>query len=269
MQLVQPEIYLVAEPRVHFEELQEFLSNVGAPEWKSLQPASDAEMLVEVMGRQCYRSFAPGLNANVTRVREGNQKYIQEGLIGVLHGSVLEHAQVSFIFRNVSRVFTHELVRHRVGVGISQESLRFVRLDNLGMWIPEWALNDRQLMGKALALVEEMESFQKWMAIHFDLDKQLPGEDQKAWFDRKKFKTSFMRRFAPDGLATSIGWSANFRTLRAVIEQRTSRHAEEEIRLVFGQVAELCQKTWPAIFADYKVEMVNDYAEWTTPNRKV
>ena len=36
-------------------------------------------------------------------------------------------------------MFTHELVRHRVGTSISQESLRFVRLDDLPFWFPDWA----------------------------------------------------------------------------------------------------------------------------------
>ena len=34
--------------------------------------------------------------------------------------------------RNVSRVFTHELVRHRAGSAFSQESLRYVRLTDIG-----------------------------------------------------------------------------------------------------------------------------------------
>ena len=43
------------------------------------------------------------------------------------------------MLHNVSRVATHELVRHRAGVAVSQESLRFVRLDDLPFWFPEWA----------------------------------------------------------------------------------------------------------------------------------
>lgn len=269
MQHVKPEVFLLAEPQIHRDALQQFLVAVGAPEWESLEPHSDAEEIIEIMGRQCYRSWKPGLNANVVRVREGNEKYIQEGLIGVEHGSVLEHSQVSFVFRGVSRVLTHELVRHRVGIAISQESLRFVRLDDLDFWFPEWALNQPALMERCLAAIAADDADQKWFAEYFKLDEKQSDEDQRAWFERKKCYTSFMRRFSPQGLATSIGWSANFRTLRAVIEVRTSHHAEEEIRLVFGQVAHICRERWPHIFSDYKVEMVKGYEQWTTTHRKV
>lgn len=51
-------------------------------------------------------------------------------------GSVIEHHVTNWIFADVSRVFTHELVRHRVGTAFSQESLRYVRLNDLGLWLP-------------------------------------------------------------------------------------------------------------------------------------
>ena len=59
-------------------------------------------------------------------------------------------------------------------------------------------------------------------------------------FAFKKIVTSAIRRIAPIGLATTIGWSANLRALRWVIEMRTHPSAEEEIRLVFGKVAAIC-----------------------------
>ena len=78
-----------------------------------------------------------------------------------------------------------------------------------------------------------------------------------------------MRRLAPDGLATNIGWSCNMRTLRHVIEQRTAPWAEEEIRLVFGRIAEIAIARWPNLFGDYRAEMVDGLPVYTTDNRKV
>ncbi|KKK63349.1 hypothetical protein LCGC14_2995190, partial [marine sediment metagenome] len=75
------------------------------------------------------------INRNLTRVREGNQPHIKN-ILDSGHGSVLEHASATFAFRNVSRVFTHEIVRHRAGWAFSQESLRYVRADELGYWLP-------------------------------------------------------------------------------------------------------------------------------------
>ncbi len=142
---------------------------------------------------------------------------------------------------------THELVRHRPGTAVSQESLRFVRLSDIPFWFPEWARDDEELMKRAGALLAEMENFQRWMAGHFGLD------DEGVPFHEKKHKTSFMRRFAPDGVATGLVWSANVRTLRHTIEARTDPGAEEEIRLVFGMIGELMRAEAPALFGDYEI----------------
>jgi hypothetical protein len=142
---------------------------------------------------------------------------------------------------------THELVRHRPGTAISQESLRFVRLADIPFWFPEWALADAELMKRATALLEQMEEFQQWMAGHFGLD------EEGVPFHEKKHKTSFMRRFAPDGVATGLVWTANVRTLRHTIEARTDPGAEEEIRLVFGKIGELVRAEAPALFGDYTI----------------
>jgi len=142
---------------------------------------------------------------------------------------------------------THELVRHRPGVAISQESLRFVRLNDIPFWFPDWARADEELMERAAALLEQLEQFQLWMGDHFGLD------NEGVPFHEKKHKTSFMRRFAPDGVATGLLWTANIRTLRHTVEARTDPGAEEEIRLLFGKIGELMRAEAPALFGDYTV----------------
>jgi thymidylate synthase (FAD) len=194
----------------------------------------------------CYRSWEPGLNPNVTRIRTDQTKYL-ENILASAHGSVLEHVSFTFVLHNVSRVFSHEIVRHRPGTAISQESLRFVRLADIPFWFPEWARDDEELMKRAGMLLAEMEAFQRWMAEHFGLD------DEGVPFGEKKHKTSFMRRFAPDGVATGLVWTANIRTLRHTIEARTDPGAEEEIRLVFGKIGELMRAEAPALFGDYEI----------------
>jgi len=167
-----------------------------------------------------------------------------------------------FVRRNGKPVVsgnTHELVRHRPGTAVSQESLRFVRLDDIPFWFPDWAREDPELMKRATALLDQMEEMQRWMAEHFGLD------DAGVPFHEKKHKTSFMRRLAPDGVATGIVWTANIRTLRHTIEARTDPGAEEEIRLVFGRIAELMRAEAPLLFGDYEVR---DGA-WVPRYRKV
>lgn len=190
--------------------------------------------------------MGPGLNPNVKKVRTDQDEYL-EHILESGHGSVLEHANFTFVFHNVSRVFTHELVRHRAGTAISQESMRFVRLEEIPFWFPEWAQEDQELMDLATDILDQLTEFQMLMADHFGLDE--PGMS----FTEKKAKTSFMRRFAPEGIATGIVWTANIRTIRHVIEARTNSSAEEEIRMVFGMVGEIMKAMAPALFGDYEV----------------
>lgn len=261
MRSVEPEVFIVSRPSLDYDELARYLAEVGGESWLERLDRGDldAQNLAEFAGRLCYRSFEPGLNPNVVRIRENQDDYLRN-ILASAHGSVLEHVSFSFVLHNVSRVLTHELVRHRPGVAVSQESLRFVRLDELPFWFPEWAREDDELMKRATAVLEQLEQFQLWMGEHFGLD------EEGVPFSEKKHRTSFMRRFAPEGVATGLVWTANVRTLRHTIEARTAAGAEEEIRLLFQRIGELMRKEAPALFGDYTVE---EGGAWVPGWRKV
>ena len=257
MRIVEPRVYLIAKTELVPGALELYLKETFGIDWTS-DAESDAEKLVEANGRMCYRSWKPALNPNVTKIRENHKEYI-ENILRSKHGSVLEHSMATFYFVNVSRVFTHELVRHRAGVAISQESLRYVRLNDIGMWIPSCFRDDPNMVVMIQTLVSGLEEVQTALASKYGLD---DGKD----FATKKEITSAMRRLAPDGLATTIAWSANFRALRHVIEMRTALGAEEEIRIVFDKVAEIAKTNWPAVFQDFSR---NEDGEWKPEYSKV
>lgn len=260
MELVEPRVFLVGETRVVEEGLRDYLEHVGAPEWSTDAP-SDSERLCEVYGRLCYRSFGPGLNPNVSRVRKGNKTYLAH-IAEVGHGSVMEHAVLNFVFADVSRVMTHELVRHRAGTAMSQESLRYVRLDTLSAYVPMEIRENEKGMEIFARTFDELEGIQAALAEAYAID-------DESKFDKKKKLTSAFRRVAPIGLATTIGWSCNFRTLRYVIETRTAPEAEEEIRLVFGKVFELVKDRYPNLLGDYVVTEVDGLPWVQTEHEKV
>jgi thymidylate synthase (FAD) len=262
MRETTPKVHLIASPAIHFDTLKTYVRSVGGDAWVTRVEEAwkdgvpDGEILIEASGRICYRTWDVGLNANVTKVRTDSGEYLLN-ILKVGHGSVLEHANYTFIFEDVSRVFTHELVRHRAGVAISQESLRYVRLTDIGFRVPPVLT---PLKKQIVEIVESLENFQMAAALEFDLDKEgLP-------FAVKKQVTSALRRLAPLGLSTSMVWTANVRTLRHVISMRTAVGAEEEMRLVFSKVGEIMQEWAPALFSDYKV---NADGEWITPYWKV
>jgi thymidylate synthase (FAD) len=248
----EPTVFLIAEPRVRTQDMLDYLGEVGGEEWfwrvfgfsDAPKEVPAAEGLIEFMGRLCYKSWEPGLNRNVTRVREDRGDYLLN-ILRSAHGSVLEHAYFSFALHDVSRVVTAELNRHRAGVAISEQSLRYVRLDELRFRVPPVLKPETQIM-KIMLQMEGMDDP--------DLD-----------FAHKKMITSALRRAVPMGISTEEGWTANVRTIRHVIEMRSAVGAEEEIRIVADQIAQIMQRECPLLFGDYDV---SEYG-WTTPYRKV
>ncbi|HWW89324.1 MAG TPA: FAD-dependent thymidylate synthase [Solirubrobacteraceae bacterium] len=165
-----------------------------------------------------------------------------------------------FVRRNGKPVVsgnTHELVRHRAGSAFSQESLRYVRLADIGFRVPP-ALEP--VRGQVLAIVEQLEEFQISAA------KELGIDEQGVPFHVKKEVTSALRRLAPLGLSTDIVWTANARTLRHVIEMRTAEGAEEELRLVFDRIARIMQAEAPGLFQDFSRQ---DDGSWVPEHHKV
>jgi thymidylate synthase (FAD) len=255
-----PSVFLISRPSIDLDAIRAYLQDVGGLSWleRRLQDEEQngAQTLVEFCGRACYRSWEPGLNPNVTRIREDQREYLGN-LLSSLHGSVLEHANFTFAFRNVSRVFTHELVRHRAGSAFSQESLRYVRLTDLGFRVPSALEPVRE---QVINLVEQLEEFQITAAEALGLD------DEGVPFSVKKEVTSALRRLAPIGLSTDIIWTANLRTLRHVIEMRTAPGAEEELRHVFDDVAAIMREEAPGLFQDFAR---GDDGAWVPRHRKV
>ncbi len=112
-----PKLFLVGRPNFDYNSFLGFLETEGES-WLKSEEASTPENIVEVAGRLCYMSFGS------RQFRKCNKDYI-DNLIKQGHESVLEHVSWSFILTGVSRAFTHQLVRHRVGFSFSQLSQQY------------------------------------------------------------------------------------------------------------------------------------------------
>ena len=249
MQFKEPKVILLAKTEMDYTGLNALLAHLGSTEWEP-DTTNSAEVLTEVAGRLCYKSYDPKLNPNVMKVREGNKPYIAN-ILKQKHGSVLEHSTVTLAFLDVTRIFTHEIVRHRVGTAFSQESLRFVRLEDINAFYPELGLKDFP-----------------WMSAYME-DKFKVGEDCQAYlaeqfgindenFTKKKELTSAMRRMAPEGLCTNIIVTGNHRAWRHIITKRCNEHAEEEIRTVMTMVAKKLRFEFPNIYQDMFIKVAED-----------
>lgn len=241
MRFVQPTVYLVAEPDINYHQILQYLATIEGQEWASNDKllGEESATLVEAAGRICYRSWTPGLNANVSKTRTDQKAYIAN-LIAKRHGSVLEHANFTFIFSGVSRVFTHELARHRSGCAMSQESLRFMRHDDD---IP-FTTTGENVMDAELS-----PAFANAEAEYFTSCEENINENDS--FSEKKWVTSALRRSLPMGMATEVMWTANARALRHIIDVRTAEGAECEMRRVMTDVCDTLQGKHPTLFGDF------------------
>src|SRR4051812_22897251 len=141
----KPSVYVVGRQTIDSPELDRFLTDHGVS-WQSDSEVA-AEVLTESAGRVCYMSFAkprPG----------GNQAYLghikESG-----HGSVLEHAVWNLLITGVSRTLTHELIRHRAGMGYSQLSQRYVDESVAEYVEPEIIARDPELHALWLGTIEQ------------------------------------------------------------------------------------------------------------------
>ena len=260
---VLPKVYLIGYTTPDLDQLLQYLTDTNQTDfWLDIQEAiktgvNTGEILCSFYAKACYASLTLNKNKNITKVRdiENNIKSIIESG----HGSVIEHVSLNFMVTNCSRVFTHELVRHRVGTAFSQTSGRYVRTDELNVVVDP-------ILESAYDLIEECRDYlEKW---YKKLEERLEISKVKD-FDTKKKLTSAMRRMMPNGLANEIGVTLNLRTLRHTIEMRTSRHAEWEVRYVFNQIFNLLKNKYLVMFFDAKTEMIDGLNEISFQYKKI
>ena len=266
MKIVEPKVFHLAFTTMSCQGEDDFLMHHGVRDWDT-NSASAAERLIEIAGRRCYQAWETDtvkvgeVNPNLKAVRVGNLEYIGN-ILKSKHGSVIEHAYDTFAIENVSRVFTHEIVRHRL-CNFSQESLRFVRPTSLDAYFPDAFANieDERVRG----LVKEVfrTTFQDLEAVQRVLVEMLGMDTVKRVFGDKKKLQSSMRRLMPIGLSTGIIVTTNHRNWWHMITFRTHRSSEEEIRKVFVKIAFKLQHLYPAIYQDIKEEIVDGIMELT------
>lgn len=244
IEFVKPKVYFIGYTTVDFLELEKYLKDTDQLEFlediaiAKEQGLSDGEILCSFYAKMCYASLTTKKNKNISKIR-GIKPNIK-GTIESGHGSILEHCNLNFIVRDCSRIYTHEQVRHRVGAAYSQTSGRYVRSDVLSFVHDPILDSVKDDIEKLLNIIQDS---------YIELQKKIKI-DEIPDFSTKKKITSALRRVLPNGQANELGFSLNLRSLRHIIPTRTSEHAEWEIREIFGQVFDLINEKYPAIFMD-------------------
>ena len=154
------------------------------------------------------------------------------------HESCIEHASVGFIVSGISRVVSHEIVRHRIGVAYSQRSQRYVNEDNPDFVIPdELAGNDEAKEEFLAAMSNAWKSYKKLQSMGF--------------------KNEIARYVLPNACSTTIAMTMDFRAWRHFLKLRLSKRAQPEIRKLAKNLLDELVKIAPSCFED-----LLDEANW-------
>ncbi len=254
---VEPKVFWVGYQKINESEVRRYLKDSGNEDFlKSMEAArkaglTDAEILCSMFAKLCYKSLTLGHNENISRVRDIEDNI--RNCFDIGHGSVFEHVNFNFIVADCSRVYTHEQVRHRPGAAYSQNSGRYIRLDEIDIVFDP-------ILNPIRELCQEKQRFDEdWYRRAVDA---IGLRDMKSFGQKKKI-TSALRRFAPNGQSNEIAMSLNLRSIRHIVMIRTSRHAEWEIRKIYEQVYLLLKDHYRTMFHGAKEEIVEGIIEVT------
>jgi thymidylate synthase (FAD) len=268
--LRKPGVVMLAKPQTNVEGLAGFLegfdTDLRFPEYlDDPTPLPDSSQLCKTAGQACYASYGPRHTTN------DNAAAYFERLTSAGHGSVLEHASFSFFLYGISRSVTHELVRHRAGVGVSQISQRYVSGQVLRfVERPEYQEDD-ELHRLFEERVERAAAEYGVMAERL-LERQEGGAsmltaDYKT--DARKKVQQTARSLLPNETEAPMVFTGNVRALRHIIEMRADAHAESEIRNLVLRLFLCLQTVDPILFGDYELgELPDGTYTVSTQNRK-
>jgi thymidylate synthase (FAD) len=243
------QIYKISSPRFDVQKFLDFLR--GADQvWNRTSGATEAEELVEAAGRICYMSFGEKQSPR------SNGDYVRN-LVKQGHESVLEHVNWTFLLTGVSRAFTHQLVRHRVGFSFSQLSQQYHE-ETAATFVEPAHLtkSPRALQAWRNAIAVSKESYNVILDSLNELNGS-PGLDLR----EKEFKRairSAARSVLPNATETKIVVTVNARALRHFFAVRGSIPGDVEMREVASELFRLVQAEAPSLFADFSLTTLPD-----------
>ena len=220
--IVTPRVQLLAHTKIDEKAISEYMG---------IQDAStDAETLLTMAGRNCYRSFHRPNEATYD-----DADYLRRTLGEQGHWSIAEHATATLYFTGVSRAFLAELTRHR-HLSFSVESQRFINANDANVVMPPAIRDlDKEEQDGFLLLAEE--SIEDYKAIQTALN-HLP----------KKQRNEAARALLPNAVETRMVVTGNLRAWNEVIQRRTQPDADAEIQQVMRLAAQELHTVSPIIF---------------------
>lgn len=200
---------------------------------KEVQPSvsiiSHTENPLETIYRAARQCYSSGSVADIEPARREKMAELVQRCIRSGHTSVLEHVSFTFAISGVSRVLSHQLIRHRMA-SYSQQSQRYVKMSDIEYVCPP-SLRDETSADRAYflsALERASHAYQDMIASG------VPAEDA--------------RFVLPNATATNIVMTMNCRELLHFFEDRCCNKAQWEIRRLALEMESLMVDALPEVF---------------------
>jgi thymidylate synthase (FAD) len=195
------------------------------------------EEVIASAAKLCYASDTEGLLDQ----QSGKAGQFVNMLVRMGHMSPVEHASFTFLLQGVSRVLTHQLVRHRLA-SYSQRSQRYVAHDAFEYVVPP------QLEGKTVQTdegeVDAVEYFEQTM----DMVAERYAALNDALGRRGEKSNEDARYVLPNATETKIFVTMNARELLHFFNERLCRRAQWEIRNAADHMLEQVKAVAPNVF---------------------
>lgn len=194
-----------------------------------LQHTPQPEQAVALAARLCYSPV--GMQELLEQIDTNDTDTYIDKIISLGHTSVLEHAVFTFGVEGISRVTSHQLVRHRVA-SYAQQSQRYVsHTKAFGTVVPPTVASNKEA-SQIFVFTNEMlhQAYKQLVEIG------VPAEDA--------------RYLLPNATETKIIITMNARELLHFFKLRCCERAQWEIREMSIKMLKLCKKTAPVIFAN-------------------
>lgn len=193
---------------------------------KLVRHTPEPERTVAMSARLCYSPIgAAQLEEKISDEQAAN---LVRKLVSMGHLSTLEHVTFTFAIEGVSRVLTHQLVRHRIA-SYSQQSQRYVKEHDFETIVPASIASKPEAKAKFDKLMTEIQAmYDEFIAL------DIPAEDA--------------RYILPNATETKIACTFNARSLLNFFSLRCCTRAQWEIRALANEMLRQCQAVAPVIF---------------------
>lgn len=193
---------------------------------KLVRYTPDPERTVAMSARLCYSPI--GAAQLEEKISDEQAAKLVRKLVSMGHFSTLEHVTFTFAIEGVSRVLTHQLVRHRIA-SYSQQSQRYVKEHDFETIMPPTIAKNPEAQEKFAKLMVEIQDLYNEFT-----EMGIPAEDA--------------RYILPNAAETKIVCTFNARSLLNFFSLRCCTRAQWEIRAMANMMLAECKKVAPVIF---------------------